>query len=216
MVLKTFRLDSSKRYQVVAEPLTPETFAPYGGVISVDHQITGLVEASQANYGTAIKLHKVAPVINEYGNCSSGRKASANWNIFRCKAPTHLIKHGGTKSVYLSKVLERHPFTTQTFLPLGQDLSKKAYLVIVAKTDDSSSDNLPDPTKIRAFLCKGNQSVTYGVGVWHAPMVVIDETIPYLDFAVLIHENGVAEEDCQECYFVPGFNIEYTLDTPNL
>ena len=67
-----------------------------------------------------------------------------------------------------------------------------------------------------AFLCKGNQSITYGAGIWHAPMVVIDETIPHLDFAVLIHENGVADEDCQECYFEPGYNIEYTLSTPKL
>lgn len=28
-----------------------------------------------------------------------------------------------------------------------------------------------------------------------------------LDFGVLIHENGIADEDCQECYFKPGYNI---------
>lgn len=214
MVLKTFEL--TQRLHIVAEPLTPESFAPYGGVISADHQISG-VNTSQANYGTAIKLHKVAPVVNNYEIAPSGKEETANWNIFRCKAPAHLIKHGGSKSVYLSKVLERHPFTTQTFLPLGQDLHKISYLVIVAETDQSTKEKLPNPKKIRAFVCNGNQSVTYGAGIWHAPMVVIDETIPYLDFAVFIHENGVADEDCQECYFEPGNNVEYTtLGSPKL
>lgn len=118
--------------------------------------------------------------------------------------------------MYLSKVLERHPFSTQTFVPMGQDKSKLSYLVIVAKTDESTSQKLPDPSQIKAFICKGNQSITYGAGIWHAPMVVIDETITHLDFAVLIHENGVAEEDCQECYFDPGYNIEYTLESSKL
>ncbi|KAG5418864.1 hypothetical protein I9W82_003582 [Candida metapsilosis] len=213
MVLKTFELGS--RQHIVASPLTPGSFAPYGGVISADHQLQN-VQKSEANYGTAIKLHKVAPIINNFAKSKSGAKETANWNIFRCKAPKHLIKHGGGKSVYLSKVLERHPFSTQTFVPMGQDKSKLSYLVIVAKTDESSPDKLPDPSQIKAFLCKGNQSITYGAGIWHAPMVVIDETISHLDFAVLIHENGVADEDCQECYFDPGYDIEYTLATSKL
>ncbi|KAI5955200.1 hypothetical protein KGF54_001761 [Candida jiufengensis] len=214
MVLKTFQLD--KKQFIKAEPLTPESFSNYGGVISADHQINKLNDKSNANYGTAIKVHKVAPIINNYYNSKSGKKETANWNIFRCKAPKHLIKHGGLKSIYLSKVLERHPYTTQTFIPMGQDLNKLSYLVIVANTDESTTEKLPNPHEIKAFLCKGNQSITYGPGIWHAPMVVIDENIPYLDFAVLIHENGVVDEDCQECYFDPGFNIEYQLDFTKL
>ncbi|KAI5965666.1 uncharacterized protein KGF55_001028 [Candida pseudojiufengensis] len=214
MALKTFNTD---RKQIIkAEPLTPDSFREFGGVISADYQINESNDKSNANYGTAIKVHKVAPIINNYANSKSKQKETANWNIFRCKAPTHLIKHGGLNSVYLSKVLERHLYTTQTFIPMGQDSKKISYLVIVAKTDESTSQRLPTPDKIKAFVCKGNQSVTYGPGIWHAPMVVIDETIPYLDFAVMIHENGVADEDCQECYFDPGFNIQYQLDNSKL
>lgn len=206
MVLKTFKVDGIP--PIKAEVLTPESFLEYGGVISADHQLKK-VQSSEANYGTAIKIHKVAPIINNYSNCPSGKKATANWNIFRCKSPKHLINHGSSNSTYTSKVLERHPFSTQTFLPLGQDLHKASYLVIVAKTDESTKDKLPDPTLIRAFICKGNQSVTYGMGTWHAPMVVIDEKVPHIDFAVFIHENGVADEDVQECYFEPGYDIMY-------
>lgn len=192
---------------ITAEPLTPEVFAPYGGVLSADHQIKN-AQSSAANYGTAVKLHKVAPIVNNYLSAPSGKAATANWNIFRCSAPKHLIS-GGANKTYTAKVLERHPFSTQTFVPMGKDLAQVSYLVIVAKTDVSSPHKLPDPTSIKAFLCKGNQSVTYGAATWHAPMVVIDEHVPHIDFAVFIHENGVADEDCQETYFEPGYSIKY-------
>lgn len=202
MVLKTF--DVASVPTIKAQKLTPEGFASFGGVLSADDQIKN-VESSAANYGTAVKIHKVAPIINNYKDCPSGKQPTANWNIFRCSAPKHQLKSG----TYTAKVLERHPFTTQTFVPMGQDLHKVSYIVIVAKTDYSTDQNLPDPTSLQAFVCQGNQSVTYGPGIWHAPMVVIDEAIPHIDFAVFIHENGVADEDCQECYFEPGFTVAY-------
>lgn len=207
MPLQTFT--TSQFGTIVAEPLTPESFLPYGGVFSADHQIK-TVSTSGANYGTAKKIHKVAPIVNNYANCASGVPATANWNIFRCSAPKHLIKSSSSiRKTYTSKVLERHPFSTQTFIPMGQNLEKDSFLVIVASTDESSLQKLPDPSLVKAFVCKGNQSVTYGAGTWHAPMVVIDETIPHIDFAVFIHENGVPEEDCEECYFEPGYTVSY-------
>lgn len=92
---------------------------------------------------------------------------------------------------------------------MGQNLEKDSFLVIVASTDESSLHKLPDPSLVKAFVCKGNQSVTYGAGTWHAPMVVIDETIAHIDFAVFIHENGVPDDDCEECYFEPGYTVSY-------
>lgn len=65
---------------------------------------------------------------------------------------------------------------------------------------------LPDLDTVRAFVAQGNQAVTYGAGTWHAPMVALHST---LDFAVLINENGVPEEDCQEVYMDPGIRIRY-------
>lgn len=198
MVLHTFELD--KPLQIQAEPLTPESFAPFGGVISPDHQTKGF--ESQANYGTLIKVLKVAPIVN---NFQSG--STLNWNIFRCTPPDHLIEYGPQKkaNVYLSKVLERHPFSTQLFVPMGRQSSEIGYLVIVAPND---LDGLPDLTGLRLFLCRGNQSVTYGVGTWHAPMIALNGMI---DFAVLIHENGVPEDDCQECYIEPGLKIVFDI-----
>lgn len=28
-----------------------------------------------------------------------------------------------------------------------------------------------------------------------------------LDFGVMIHENGIPDEDCQECYYNPGYDV---------
>lgn len=207
MVLETF--DVSNIPLIEARPLTAENFKPYGGVISADLQMK-TASSSDANYGTAQKIHKVCPIINNYKDCESGKPATANWNIFRCTAPKHLItnKMDGSK-MYKAKVLERHRYTTQTFVPMGQDLSKKSYIVIVAKSNRKTT--LPNPAQLKAFICKGNQAITYGPGTWHAPMVVVDEEVPYIDFAVMIHENGVPDEDTQECYFDPGYDIKYSL-----
>lgn len=208
MPLKTF--DVTNIGTVIAEPLTPEAFAPYGGVISADHQIKS-VTSTAANYGTAVKIHKVAPIVNNFKDCPSGKEATANWNIFRCSFPKNsIVTEAKNELVYKAKVLERHPFSTQTFIPMGLELSRNSYLVIVAKSDkDTLPTSLPEPSSIKAFICKGNQSITYGQGIWHAPMVVIDDDSPHVDFAVFIHENGVDNEDVEECYFEPGFNIKY-------
>lgn len=203
MVLHTF--DVSKIGPVSAVPLTPEAFASYGGVISADHQIQN-VKSLGANYGTAVKIHKVSPIVNNYEKVNT--PSTANWNIYRCKAPTHLITHTDGKNEYLLKVLERHPYTTQTFAPMGEQSNEDAYLVIVASSTNGE-ENLPDPDSLRAFVCKGNQAVTYGAGTWHAPMVVIDESVEHIDFAVMMHESGIADYDCQECYFEPGYKVEY-------
>lgn len=201
MPLATFDLQVS----VTAEELTPEAFARFGGVISVEHQLEK-AKLSSANYGTAVKLHKVAPIVNNFAKCGSGVNASPNLNVFRCSPPHHLLSETREGRAYSAKVLERHPFSSQTFVPMGQS-GDASYLVIVAESEDTP-EKLPDKSSVRAFVCKGTQSVTYGPGVWHAPMVVIDE-VPYIDFAVFIHENGVEDEDCQECYFEPGYTVEF-------
>ncbi|KAK8071077.1 Bcdal3 [Apiospora hydei] len=124
------------------------------------------------------------------------------------------------------KVLERHPFTTQTFIPLTANPSKR-YLVIVAPSlppsaldeglpvpdpssrsspsspSSSSSSSLPgrgmpDLTKLRAFIATGEQAVTYGAGTWHAPMVALGPPGTTVDFLVFQFANDAALEDCQE------------------
>ncbi|KAK9330081.1 ureidoglycolate hydrolase [Lipomyces starkeyi] len=210
MPLATFELPSSLG-PVEAPPLTPEAFRQFGGVISSGHQLQTM-KSIPANYGTATKISKVSPIINNFQNAPSQKPCTANFNLFRSTYPTKLIQRTGVREfVYLSGVLERHPFSTQTFLPMGVLADEVAYLVIVAENSEvPSTDGLPDLKTLKAFVAKGNQAVTYNPGTWHAPMVSLKEVI---DFAVLIHENGVADEDCQEVYINPRVPITFISAT---
>lgn len=134
MVLKTY--DTTGKRSIVTKPLTPKSFAKFGDILSADHQI-GIKEQSSANYGTAVKVHKVSKILNKSKSAPSGKVAQANWNIFRCSPPNHLFTENDEgNTVYLSKVLERHPFSTQTFLPMGVNKEEDAYIVICAKSKD--------------------------------------------------------------------------------
>lgn len=113
------------------------------------------------------------------------------------------------------KVLERHPFTTQTFIPLTADGTKR-YLVVVAPTLDAASEDedlpvpdreeaaglpgpgLPDLLRLTAFVATGEQAVTYGAGTWHAPMIALGPPYSTVDFVVVQFANDVPVEDCQE------------------
>ena len=66
-------------------------------------------------------------------------------------------------------VMERHPFSSQTFLPL----KASRYLIVVAP---DRGDGGPDLAGARAFVAEGNQGITYRCGTWHHDMTVLDET----------------------------------------
>ncbi|KAK9470900.1 ureidoglycolate hydrolase [Dipodascopsis tothii] len=189
---------------LIAEPLTPEAFAEFGGsIISADHQLKTM-ETSMANYGTANKISQVCPVFNSYEKAPSGKPATTNLNLFRSSRPESVTVEAD-KYKYNLTVLERHPFTTQTFLPMGVPADQIAFLVTVAK---QGPDGLPDFSTVKSFYAVGNQAVTYGHAAWHAPMVALNDRV---DFAVLVAENFVGNEDLNEVYYTPGFPIEVPL-----
>jgi len=134
-------------------------------------------------------------------------------------------KDGRWKMVFPVRILERHPFTAQSFIPLGFSTNVR-YLVIVAPTlpvhhsnpfqqdygltsTSNPAENpsgrerqgagLPDLQNIKAFIAYGDQAVTYGPGTWHAPMVALGEKP--VDFVVVQCANGVTAEDVQEFEF---------------
>jgi ureidoglycolate lyase len=122
---------------------------------------------------------------------------------------------GETKKVLFTvSILERHPYTTQTFSPLGLSAHEHtAFLVVVAPslsapasatTAETSAGGTttvqiaspPDLSRIRAFVARGDQAVTYGPGTWHAPMAVVGRR--RVDFVVTQFVDGVPDHDCQE------------------
>jgi ureidoglycolate lyase len=227
-----------------ATPLTREAFAPFGDVVenprpnvhpSTANKSPSLLpsNAVTANQGSAIKYQNVSHQINLYDQAPSGRPGSAAMNMFVCAArariPDPPSPQRSPPSTFPVTVLERHPYTTQTFLPLTAD-PKAHYLVIVAPSlpptanddDDGTASCFPVPTitptnwqpryqlpgagmpdlhRLRAFVATATQAVTYGAGPWHAPMVGLGDEGTALDFVVVQFANGVGEEDCQEVFF---------------
>ncbi|PYH79659.1 ureidoglycolate hydrolase [Aspergillus uvarum CBS 121591] len=231
-------------------PLTPSAFLPYGTAITSPLPRTATIPPPPsalaalhptpvlANQNTALKYSPISPLDDHYaGNCPSGRASAARMTMFSC-FPRTLRPASPTSStssaVFDIRILERHPFTTQTFAPL--DLSSQPatatpaatatetepepyYLVVVApslkgttaQATTSSGEVVtvvdpPDLSRVKAFVARGGQAVTYGAGTWHAPMAVIGSR--RVDFLVVQFMNGVAEEDVQEVVFGEGVVVE--------
>ncbi|KAH3902250.1 related to Ureidoglycolate hydrolase [Saccharomycodes ludwigii] len=178
---------STTKITINAEPLSVNNFRPYGSIVSPREQITKEIGEKQcnANQGTAIKIRKITQLQNDFNV-----KSTSNINIFQCFPQT--IKTEEEKNTqHICKILEKHPYSSQTFIPLCGNPDKYQYLVIVSNGTDK-----PDFTSLKAFLCRGDQAVTYGKGTWHAPMIVINDAP--ITFSVLINECDIDEMDCVE------------------
>ena len=216
-----------ERKPLETEALCQDSFAAFGTVI--ENPVPSLIpslhikdlppNAVQANQGSALKYMDVTHMEDLYSSAPSNVPSRAVMNMFVC-APRLLVQseHPHVEGFFSVNILERHPYTTQTFIPLGISQSialESRYLVIVAPslrpsladevlpvptTTRSRSPlpgrGLPDLRRIKAFMAKGSQAVTYGAGTWHAPMVVIGKKP--VDFVVVQFANGVGIEDCQE------------------
>ncbi|KAH9954136.1 allantoicase [Russula dissimulans] len=154
--------------KIPALPLTPEAFSSFGQVIQSYADIASAprsVKITPANFGTAIKYHKLSLLESSY---PSDADATTGISVYRCK-PAEVLKNSTKREVMLN-ALERHPFTNQAFLPMGQD-KNSLYLVVVAK---NGQEDRPDLGTLRAFAARGNQGIVYNTGVWHQPMTVLD------------------------------------------
>ncbi|KAJ7680563.1 galactose-binding domain-like protein [Mycena polygramma] len=146
-------------------PLTPEAFAPFGQVIQAygDHNAAPKgTKITPANQGSASKFHKLSLLASSY---PANAGATAGISVYRCN-PLESVSKDGTADL---KVMERHPFTNQAFIPMGKGPGEgladpgSAYLVVVAK---NATDGRPDVTTVRAFVANASQGIVYNTAVW--------------------------------------------------
>jgi ureidoglycolate lyase len=161
--------------RVVAQPLTLAAYAPFGHVIMASPQGE---PGRPANQGTARRFNHLAPVVDLRPG-----KATLNVCVFRV-APRLVFP-------LPIALLEKHPASTQVFLPMNAG----RYLVLVA-----GGGARPDLATLAAFIASGAQGVSYAPGVWHHPMIALDAP---LDFSCLVWEDGTAG-DCVEAPFAAG------------
>ncbi|KAJ5971179.1 uncharacterized protein N7479_001097 [Penicillium vulpinum] len=240
-------LSANPTVTLTPEPLTPENFARFGtAVVSpLPRQLNIAPQPSSlpprnptpvlANQNSALKYSPISPLLDRYTNaCPSGQPSEARMTMFCC-FPRKLRKLRAVSTgpqlsdteVFDVRILERHPFTNQTFIPVDLSAHRKVgdgeeeplFLVVVAPTlkgrtatamneagETVTIRNPPDLDNVKAFIARGGQAVTYGVGTWHAPMVVLGRR--RVDFVVVQFVNGIGDEDCQEAAFGEGIVVD--------
>jgi ureidoglycolate lyase len=149
---------------ILARPLTPEAFAPYGDVVSA-----GLKSGSSANQGTAVRFDWSAKLESDRAG------AKPNLAVFRSVPQT---------LPFTVKLLEHHPHSSQAFLPMHC----ARFLVCVAPAAASGG---PEVERLAAFVCGPGQGVNYHRGVWHHPIIALDAPA---EFAMLAWEDGTERD----------------------
>ena len=162
--------------QFHTETLTPSAFLPYGTVIAA--QSAGV----SANQNSATRFNRLAEIK------SLRNEAYPNICVFRNTPIKSLPFH--------IKLLERHPKSTQMFIPMSNVMDSK-YLVIVCLNDKESDK--PDLNTLKAFVADSKQGINYHVGMWHHPIIGLP-LHGSIDFACLVYETG-DKDDCEEVFY---------------
>ena len=143
--------------RIVAQTLTRNAFAPYGDVLE-----------APAEFGRAYF---------DEGLRTSRPTARPSLSVSHVRPLARLPLE--------AKVLERHEFSSQSFLPL--DVAR--WLVIVAP---AAADGGPDSGRAVAFLAGPGQGVTYHAGTWHHPLTILDRPGR---FAVVMWRDGTSTDE---------------------
>jgi ureidoglycolate lyase len=142
--------------RLTPEPLTAEAFAAYGQVLEMP--------AHAGRWDFAARL-------------VNGRSAA--------KLNLALIRVEPAAMPLTIRTIERHPASSQTFVPLDGG----RYLLVVLRQE---SDGGPDPAHAKSFIATERQAINYDVGTWHAGMTVLDRPT---SFCMTIFEDG-GPDDC--------------------
>ncbi len=133
---------------IALRPLDANAFAPFGQVLARPARV-----GDRASYEAGLSNHRPQATIRLWVN--------------------HIQP---TTPPLVTTKLERHRYSSQTFLPL----SVSRYVVITAP---SLASGAPDVDRITGFIAEGTQGITSAAAVWHHPICALDDPA---SFAVLI------------------------------
>jgi ureidoglycolate lyase len=147
-----------------ATPLDADSFAPFGEVIEAEGRTWRWI-----NEGTTRRFDDLARVdVTE----AQGRPLIS------------IFKANPQAVPFRVRSLERHPMSSQCFVPLDG----RPFLVIVAEQGAQPIEN-----RIRAFLSSGHQGVNYRRNTWHHSLIALNETTSFL-----VIDRGGPEANCEE------------------
>lgn len=154
---------------LIIEPLTKSAFAPFGDVIETENS-----DHFSINNGSTERYNQLASVqLAELND-------QAIISIFRAQHLQYPLS---------ISMLERHPKGSQAFMPL----SEQRFLVVVAPPTDE-----PNVNEIKAFITNGKQGVNYAKGVWHHPILSLENDSDFL----VVDRKGEGH-NCDEVSFDP-------------
>jgi ureidoglycolate lyase len=142
---------------ITPQALSREAFAPFGDVIEIpDH-------AGRTYYEESL------------GNLRADARPSLSVTL-KAETPDRPLR---------ADLLERHEFSSQTFVPI--DVQR--WLIVVAPHAAAGG---PDLGGVRAFLATGRQGVTYKPNTWHHGLTVLDRPGR---FAVFMWRDGTKRDE---------------------
>ena len=97
-------------------------------------------------------------------------------------------------------MLENHPFFSQTFIPK----SNTPFIVVVAPPSEE-----PVIENIKAFITDGDQGISYSRGVWHFPLISMNDNS---EFIVLDRKNNIDVDTIEQCIVKSIDNIDISLE----
>jgi len=97
-------------------------------------------------------------------------------------------------------MLENHPFFSQTFIPKNNT----PFIVVVAPPSEE-----PVIENIKAFITDGDQGISYFRGVWHFPLISMNDNS---EFIVLDRKNNIDVDTIEQCIVKSIDNIDITLE----
>ena len=144
--------------------LTRAAFAPFGDVIESEGR-----DHYPINAGMAQRYHDLAEVDVIAGG---GRPLIS------------LLKAKPVALPLLLRLMERHPLSSQAFIPL----SAVPFLIVVAPASRTL-----DLARLKAFRSNGRQGINYRRGTWHHPLLALDSVSDFL-----IVDRGGEGDNCDE------------------
>ncbi len=136
---------------ITVEPLTGAAFAPFGQVLEIDAARADMKNSR----GQSFRTNELATVT------ASGTNPRIVITMIRAIANTLPFE---------LKMLERHPFGSQAFMPM-----KPARFLVVVTSNDGDKPGAP-----RAFLAEPGQGVNFPAGLWHGPLTALDEQTDFV------------------------------------
>lgn len=156
------------------ELLTREAFSPYGDVIEAHNDANHF----SINHGYTERYHDLADIDVSKGDGKTGI------SIFK-STPLPLPMQ--------LNFLERHPLSSQAFIPMGAC----PYLVVVAEKSEEASDGVLS-APVRAFIARSNQGVNYHAGTWHHFCLALYEDSDFLVVDRIPKEPKNPHKNCDE------------------